>query len=439
MPKRDPALKKLAQSVKNSLNDDEKNGMTQIVLGFLHDGLVSLTDTRQSGKVKHLIGDCVGIVLFSLFSDVDEWIEMEMFANDNLDVLKNYLELPNGVPSHDTIERVMQIVNVNELDNILDEVLRSTIQQASKTKGAIYRNDDLGIVIDDVIAVDGKEIRNTGNPRKKDIEDQRNFNMLNVQSTETGITLSATKINEKSNEIPEAQKVLKGLQLKGSVVTADALNTQKETARVIIEEAHADYCLAVKSNQKMLYDEIALYFSDEYLLKCIKEKNGCYLKETEETTYKVTTREYYITDDIAWYDDRKNWKALKSFGCEKKTVVNKEDGAITSESRYFICSIMPVAELFAIVVRRHWHVENLLHWVLDVVFKEDHLHTREKNALLNLAKIKRFVLSVLKILKPYYNMSFRYMRRKIGRNFAKEIPVIFSALKVMYDMGQQNH
>lgn len=436
MPKKDPRLIELAESVKESLEEEDFEQYREIFISMLGEEFVDLTDKRQHGKVKHLLSDCVGIILFCVFSEIDEWVEMEMFANDNIDTLRKYLTLPNGIPSHDTLERTLSIIDPDELQGILVDVLRDTIQKASEKQGNLYENPELDIYIKDVVAVDGKETRGSGNPGKEDVRDRRNYDVLNVQSTETGITLSATKIDEKTNEIPEAQAVLRKLELRGCVVTADALNTQKDTVKAIVEWAHADYCLAVKGNQKRLYDDLILYFSDEELLDEIKER-GQYLREAEKGAGRITVWEHYVTGKVGWFSEKEQWKKLQSFGYVRKTIQDLKSGKETVEERYYICSFKPDVQLFALVIRRHWHVENLLHWVLDVAFREDSLRTREKKALHNLGLIKRFVLSILKILKPYYNnISYRYMRRKIGRNLEKEIPVVFAVLKKMYEMGE---
>ena len=435
MAKKDPRLKELARMLKDDIGEDDLSEYRELFLEFLGEGFTELTDERQIGKVRHSLVDCIGIVLFCAFSDVDEWIEMELFAKDNIDTLKKYLALPNGIPSHDTLERVIAIIKPDELQDVLVSVLRNTIQKASELQGNLYEDPELEIYIKDIVAIDGKETRNSGDPNKENVRDQRNYDVLNVQSTETGITLSATRIDEKTNEIPEAQAVLKKLDLRGCIVTADALNTQKNTVLAITQSAHADYCLAVKSNQKRLYDDLRMYFEDKHFLEKIK-KDGNYLKETEKSSGKISIWEHYITGDVKWFSEKELWNKLRSFGYVRKKNIDTKTGKETVEERYYICSFRPAVELFALTIRRHWHIENLLHWALDVVFKEDSLRTREKKALHNLGLVNRFVLSVLKILKPYYNnISFRYMRRKIGRNLEKELPVIFAVLKKMYEMG----
>ena len=433
MAKKDPRLKKLAEALKD-LELAEFRPYSEEFLSMLGTGFVSLTDTRQQSKGKHQMSDCIAIILFCVFSDVDEWYEMELFAQDNIDILSKYLQLPYGIPSHDTLERVLSIIKPDELQDVLTGVLRETIQRVTQD-GYLYENPELELYIKDVVAIDGKETKNSGNPKKPDVRDQRNYDVLNVQSTETGITLSSSRIDEKTNEIPEAQAVLKTLDLRGCIVTTDALNTQKRTAEAIVKDAHADYCLAVKSNQKLLYDDLLLYFKDADLLKELASLEQCFLRETEETSQQIITYEHYITDQINWLASKKDWPKLKSIGYVKKTILNKDTGKQSTEERFYICSFIAVVDLFALVIRRHWRIENTLQWVLDVVFKEDSLHTREKKALHNRGLLNRFVLSILKILKPYYNnISYRYIRRKIGRNFEKELPVVFAVLKKLYEM-----
>lgn len=437
MPKKDTKLQKLSESIQFTVEEMRGLGIEGLDLLFLEKYMEEaeyLTDSRQQAKVKHSMKDVVGIVFFAVLAGNDEWSEIYDFALDEREVLEKYLELPNGIPSHDTIQRLFSILNGDELQSMLVNILVRLVTAAGKGLDEyLYRNEELGCCIRDVIAADGKEIRNTGKAGSPNAEEQRNLQEFNVLSTEWGINLSSTRINEKSNEIPEMQKVMKTLDCRGCVVTADAMNTQKATAQAIIEDAHGDYCLALKGNQKTACQEVKEYFSCEELLREVQEKEGCYKKETEETSIEIITREYYITDDIKWFADRKEWKKLTSIGYERKTITKKGTEETRIEERYYLCSIKPIAELFAIVVRRHWHIENCLHWTLDVVFKEDKLRSKEKNGIHNLGLIRRFVMFIIKLLKSYYHRSMRRIRSTIGRRLEKEIPVILAVLKVLYD------
>lgn len=296
----------------------------------------------------------------------------------------------------------------------------------------LYQNEELDCYVRDVIAADGKETRHTAKKHAKTPEDLCNLNEFNVMSTEWGVCLSSTRIGEKTNEIPEMQAVMKGFDCRKCIITADAMNAQKETARVIVQEAHGDYCLALKGNQKQAYEEIRNYFACKDLLENIRQKAGQYQIETEESTYAITIREYFITDEIRWFEDRSKWEKLQSIGYERKTITSKETGESHIEERYYLCSIKPIAELFAIAVRRHWNIENNLHWTLDVVFREDSLGSKEKKAVHNLGLIRRFVMFIIKLMKTYYGRSMRRVRKTIGRKPETELPLILAVLRVLY-------
>lgn len=442
MPKKDTKLQKLSESIFSTLEEIRGLEIKDLDRMFMEEYLEQaeqLTDTRQQAKVWYSLKEVVGIVFFALLAGNDEWSEIADFAVDEKETLKKYLELPKGIPSHDTIQRVFCILRPDELQKMLVNILIQLITVAGKGLDEyLYRNDALGYCIRDVIAADGKETCNTAKKDSKQAEDSRNLNEFNVMSTEWGICLSSTRISEKSNEIPEMQKVIKQIDCRGCIVTADAMNTQKGTARAIAKEAHGEYCLALKENQKTAYQEIKEYFACEDFLKKITGQDGRYLKETEHTAVIITTREYFITDDIQWFEDRKEWESLSSIGYERKTIIRKETNEAHVEERYYLCSIPPAADLFATAVRRHWHIENGLHWTLDVVFREDKLRSKEKKGIHNLGLIRRFVMFILNLLKVYYHRSMKRIRNKIGRNLETEIPVILTVLKVLYDNDMLN-
>ena len=444
MPKKSTQLEQLSEKIHITVEEMRNLGVENLDHMFLEiyaEQASQLTDTRQQKKVQHPLKDIVGIVFFAVLAGNDEWTDIADFAVDEKETLQKYLELPNGIPSHDTIQRVFLILRSDELQNMLVTILVQLVSNVKNQKELneyLYRNDELGCYIKDVIAADGKETHNTRKKNSNDVCDKRNLNEFNVMSTEWGICLSSTRIDEKSNEIPEMQDVISKLDCRGCVVTADAMNTQKETARAIVKQARGDYCLALKENQKNAYHKVKDYFANEGFLKEIMAADGRYLKEIEKTSCGMVTREYFITDNISWFADRKDWEKLSSIGYERKTTAKKGTDEITIEERYFLCSIKPIAELFAIVVRRHWHIENNLHWALDIVFKEDKLRSKEKNGIHNLGLIRRFVLFIIKLLKVYYHRSMKRIRNKTGRNPESELPVILAVLKVLYDDDMLN-
>ena len=437
MPKRDTKLQKLSETIHITVEELRGLGVEGLDRLFMEEYLSQagqLTDSRQQVKVRHSLKDIIGIVFFAVLAGNDEWTEIADFAVDERQTLEKYLGLPNGIPSHDTIQRVFFILRPEEVQDMLVNILAQMVTAAGKRLDEyLYKNEELDCYIRDVIAADGKETHNTGKKKSEDAAERRNLQEFNVMSTEWGISFSSTRIDEKSNEIPQMQKVMKQIDCRGCIVTADAMNAQKATAEAIIKQARGDYCLALKGNHGTVWREVKEYFACEELLEKIKKKEGQYFREEETRTYETVTREYFITDSLEWFEDRKEWEKLQSIGYERKSISRKETGETTVEERYYLCSIKPIAVLFGIAVRRHWHIENGLHWVLDIVFREDRLRSKEKNGIHNLGLIRRFVMFIMKLLKVYYNRSMKRIRAKIGRNLEREMPVILSVLKVLYD------
>lgn len=225
-------------------------------------------DTRYQPNVKHKIEDIILLTLFAVLAKCNEWTEIESFAKKKEKWLKQYLELPNGIPSHDTIQRVISILNPNTLYSDTINYLIDKINQITTSKNK------------DILSMDGKtsngSIRSTGINKDEDI-----VNTMSAYSNNYGISLIQDYITEKSNEIPMGPKLLEKLKLEGCIVTADALNTQVETIKAILK-GKADYVLPVKENQLLTYTEIKGYFEDNKIYEEVKKQNykKLYLKNT---------------------------------------------------------------------------------------------------------------------------------------------------------------
>ena len=367
-------------------------------------------DTRYKPNVRHKMEDIILITLFAVLAKCNEWTEIESFAKKKEKWLRKYLELPNGIPSHDTIQRVISILNPNTLYADTINYLIEKINEITQSKEK------------DILSMDGKT--SNGSTRKTGIHKKdKAVNTMSVYSTNYGLSLIQDYIDDKSNEIPMGPELLKKLDLKGCVVTADALNTQVETIKAILK-GKADYVLPVKENQKLTYEEIKEYYDDKVLLEQIAKEN--YKKVTEKVHNGIMIREYYMTDDISWMNKKEKWPGIKSIGLAKNTM--ERDGKITIEKRYYIVSFSNDIELFSKSVRAEWGVENNLHAPLDIVFKEDANKTLEKNGAKNLGIIRRIVLSILKFVQTYYKMSLNLIRTNLAFDFENEIENIFKLL-----------
>ena len=367
-------------------------------------------DTRYQPNVKHKIEDIILITLFAVLAKCNEWTEIESFAIKKEKWLKKYLELPNGIPSHDTIQRVISILNPHTLysDTINYLINKINIVTTSNTR--------------DILSMDGKT--SNGSSRSTGLnKDEKPVNTMSVYSNNYGLSLIQDYISEKSNEIPIAPKLLDQLQLEGCVVTADALNTQVDTINAILK-GKADYVMPVKENQLLTYTEIKEYFDDDELYKEAKNKN--YTKVVSKEHNGIITREYCMIDDIDWMNKKEKWPGLKSIGMAKNTI-EKGNKKVT-EIRYYIISFSNDIELFSKSVRLEWGIENNLHAPLDIIFKEDNNKTLNKNGAKNLGIIRRIALALLKFIQTYYKKSLNIIRTNIAFDFENEIENIFKLL-----------
>ena len=370
-------------------------------------------DTRMQGKVKHLMSDIIMITFLAILARCDGWDEIGMFAISKKEWLSSFLELPNGIPSHDTIQRVISLLNPETLYSSCIKFLIEKIDELTNDKPP-----------KDVLSMDGKVTKGSSR-NKENTEEIKALNTMSIYSHNYGVSLVQDYIEDKSNEIPMGPELIKKLDLTNCILTADALNTQKETVTAI-KEAHGDYVLALKKNQKTFYNDVKDYLDDIDVLKDIEKKS--YYEEKEKSHSKIITRKYYMTSNISWLNSREKWDKLKSIGVEKKIIESIQTGEVKEENRYFIISFKDDISTFADAVRKHWGVENNLHAPLDIVFKEDANRTLEKNGARNLGILKRICLAVLKFVQAYYNLSLNKIRFLLSIDFEKEIETIFKLL-----------
>lgn len=334
-----------------------------------------IEDVRQQGKIKHKLMDIVAIVLFATLANADDWIEIAMFAECHEEFLKNYIELAGGIPSHDTIQRVMGSIEPQQMQKLYE-------------KWNDFVNTDEGEKLKRIICIDGKTMRgnktNGGKPN----------HIVSAWCDEAGFCLGQRAVEEKSSEVTAIPKLLKALNIKGSVVTIDAMGTQTEIADTI-KNCKADYVLAVKGNQGNLLAEISEFFDDNDFLDKVK-KDGGYKRTIEKSHSQIEKREYYQCAKINWMAEKCRWNKLKSIGMVRKTITKNEVTIV--EKRYYISSLPLNIELFSRAVRQHWSVE-IMHWHLDVTFKEDANETLDKVAAQNLNIIRKWCLSILKIFE----------------------------------------
>ena len=362
-----------------------------------------IEDNRQQTQVRHKLKDIIVIVLFATLANVDDWVEMEYFAHYHEEYLKKYIELKNGIPSHDTLCRVFGLLS----SEVLQQLYQKWQELLNKNEGETLRK---------LICVDGKTMRS--NKRKGG----KPNHIITAWSREDGFSLGQKVVNTKSNEITAIPELLEKIRIKGHVVTIDAMGTQTAIAEKI-RSKRGDYVLSLKENQKNLYEDVRLFLNEESEKKKLRE-NGKYKKRVEKAHGQIEIREYYQTEEIRWLAQKKEWKGLKSIGMEEKTI--QKDGIERKEYRYYISSLKEDVELFSRAVRGHWSVESM-HWHLDVTFKEDANTTLDKQAAENLNIIRKWCLSILKMVEIFRpNLSMKKKRFVISMNPAEFIEQVLN-------------
>lgn len=347
-----------------------------------------IEDDRQGVKVKHKLKDIIIIVLFATLANADDFVEIYMFALRHEKYLKKYIELKNGIPSHDTITRVMAMIS----PEILQQLQNKWFEMLDKNEGEKLKQ---------IIALDGKTMRgNKQNGSKPN-------HIVSAWNKDGGYCLGQKTVDEKSNEITAIPELLDKILIKGQIITIDAMGTQKEIAQKI-KYKRADYVLALKGNHGTLFDEVQEYFSDKEFLKNIVENNN-YLITKEKARSQIETREYFQTDDIKWITKKGDWRGLKSIIMERKTI--NKNGKKTEIYRYFISSLPLDINTVARAVRGHWSVESM-HWHLDVTFKEDANLTIDKFAAQNHNIIRKWCLSILKVIDNLFHKPLSMKKKR---------------------------
>ena len=373
-----------------------------------------LKDERQKGKVIYKIWDIVVVVILAVLADCNEWEEIADYARDEKDFLKKFLKLTGGIPTAKTYERVISLIDSQELNKIFVDFIKD-----------IQFMDD--IYFKDILSFDGKVDK--GSSRKKGyiVEETKPLNVLNVYSDKLQMCIDQEMIEEKTNEITAIPDVIKRLDLTNVICTWDALNTQKDNVKAVISKG-GDYCVALKANQGNFYKDVQDYFDEDRLLIIESGYEGTYQLTREKNNEAVITYEYYQTEKVNWYPDIKLWEGLKSIGLVKKTI-DQSDGTRVEEKRYYISSLLLDISVFSNAIRKHWNVENKLHWQMDFTFRSDDNTTMNKKALFNLQIIKKFCLKILNIAKEQKKKSLKRIRKDISRDAEKELIEIFKLMR----------
>jgi len=334
-----------------------------------------LSDPRMERTRSHKLIDIMVIGFCATLAGGEGFNDMEWFGKSKEEWFRTFLELPNGIPTHDTFNRVFQAIDPK---GFCDCFLRWTEGVRTALAG-------------EVVAIDGKALR-----RALDKGATRALPyIVSAWAADNGLVLGQVKVDEKSNEITAIPALLRELEVAGCIVTIDAMGCQKKIAREIVE-ADADYVLALKGNHETVHNEVKAYFDNAI---CRWQKNPAtdeldFLETTEKDHGRIEIRRFWQSDKVEWFADLDQWEGLKSFGAVES--VRDVGGVVTTERRYYLLSLTRNVRTFAKANRQHWGIENSVHWTLDVTFKEDDSRARMGHAAQNLATLRRLALNALK-------------------------------------------
>lgn len=357
----------------------------------LKENITNITEPRRVsyGNIRHKLDDIIIIGLCTVICGGEDYNDMEAFGLEREEWLRTFLELPNGIPDSDTFRRLFERLNPTELSECLYGWLDTEREKRS------------------VIAVDGKTIRGSANANHKA------YHVVSAFVAENQITLGEIVVDEKSNEICAVPALLDVIDVEGSIVTADAMSCQKEIAKKITGKK-ADYVIALKENQLALYNDAVAYFRDM--------PHEFPTRETVEKDHgRLERRTYSLLTDLSWEEDRWKWANLNGIGMVHTHV--REKDTFREERRYYITSLTDVAE-FSDAVRKHWSIENQLHWNLDVIFREDDARTKKDLSPLNMNVLRKTSLALVEKAK-YGRISKKKMMFKAALNPQVLLDILF--------------
>lgn len=354
-----------------------------------------LEDPRRTryGNIRHKLEDIIIIGLCTVICGGEDYADMEAFGIEREDFLRKFLELPNGIPDSDTFRRLFERLDPTALSECLVNWLSVELPERC------------------VIAVDGKTIRGSR------CEDHKAYHVVSAFVSEAQITLAEVTVPEKTNEITAVPELLDLLYIEDAIITADSMSCQKKIVEQITSQK-ADYCIALKENHPVLCKDVADYFAD-----AVDAAPFC--RTMEKDHGRIEIRSYYLSTDIEWLEQKEEWKGLRAIGMVRSRVLEGEKERVFI--RYFLTSLTDISE-FSGAVRKHWSIENQLHWCLDVIFREDAARARKDNSPLNMNVLRKMALSLLNQAKRG-RLSKRKMMFKASLNPEVLLSVLLAGKK----------
>jgi predicted transposase YbfD/YdcC len=350
-----------------------------------------LPDVRQSGKVKYPLDEILLLCLLAVVAGAETITDIARFGRHKLAFLRRFRPFADGTPAHDHLGDILATLDPEPFE-------RCFVAWVAAQTG----------VSDEVVAIDGKTVRRSGSKTSKKKKDPKGpIHIVSAFAARQRLVLGQVKVGEKSNEIVAIPKLLRMLAIEGAVVTIDAMGCQRDIAQTIIDKK-ADYILALKGNQGTLQDDVKL-FVDEQKAVDFNDAKVSRDKTVDGDHGRIETREVTVVHDVEWLRERHDWPGLKSVVVVEST--REVAGKIDREMRLYITSLVLLANQIGPMIRGHWMIENGLHWVLDMIFRDDECRVRTDNAPANFAIIKHIAYNLMRRAATKDSMR---LRRKVA-------------------------
>jgi predicted transposase YbfD/YdcC len=338
----------------------------------LKDVLEEIEDPRRENSVIYPLYEVLFIVLIAVMCGATSYKRIEMVALNREKWFRKYLKLEYGIPKSNTYRYVLMRFEPAKLHKLFADWMKCVVTNLCG-----------------VVALDGKTARRS---RSKD---KNPLHVVSAYAHDFGVVLGQISCEEKSNEITAIPKLLDMLEIKGSIVTIDAMGTQTEIAKKIVEK-EADYILALKENQPSLYEEVSLFFEEYSGREDIKASDTYHAVTTDNEHGRFEKRECFVCSDIEWLNNKVKWAGLSGIGMIISTVQKGENKSVQKQYFIYSCKNM-TAKAIMQAKRAHWGIENSLHWVLDMTFREDESRVRKDNSAENFNIVRQIVLNILKL------------------------------------------
>ena len=349
--------------------------MDSSAVALLTDRFASLQDPRTGRAKRHEFMDVIVIAICAVICGSDSWVDVELFGKSKKAWLSRMLNLPNGIPSHDTFGRIFAMLDPVQFESCFMEWVEAVNE----------------VVAGQVVAIDGKTIR-----RSHDRQAGKSaVHMVSAWASANHLVLGQLRVNEQSNEITAIPELLGALDVSGCTVTIDAIGCQKEIAATVADRG-ADYVLALKQNQPQLYDDVTEMF-DQARRTGFSDLPHHFSEAVGKGHGRIEKRRCWAVSDpdhLGYVNDRNEWASLRTLAMVESE--RTDNGKTSTQTRYYISSLPNDARTLLSSVRTHWGIENSVHWVLDVAFSEDDSRVRQGNAAENLSVLRRMALNMLK-------------------------------------------